>query len=243
LDQKRLILTTSTDAGTEKTFQLIRGVKKGFLNIFKNLQKYNEKKNGNIIIKYILTDENYKRKEIESFVDLIIKFDLLNCNFEISTDYKFENLDLEKSFSIIYFYNHLKNKGAEFVHFDDHVRKRIFSTLEKKVKIQDLEKNEIFKDLRKYFNKEIIVWGTGRYAQEVVNKSFLFKKSKVAFYVDRFFDTKKNKFVDTQVFSPEKILKSSLPIFIASSTYWQDIYKQIIQMGVDRKRVINTLVI
>ena len=42
-------------------------------------------------------------------------------------------------------------------------------------KIQDLEKNEIFKDLRKYFNKEIIVWGTGRYAQEVVNKSFLFK--------------------------------------------------------------------
>ena len=129
------------------------------------------------------------------------------------------------------------------MHFDDHVRKRIFSTLEKKVKINDLEKNEIFKDLRKYFNKEIIVWGVGRYAQEVINKSFLFKKSKVAFYVDSFFDTKKNKFVDTEVFSPEKILKSSLPIFIASSTYWQDIYKQIIQMGVDRKRVINTLVI
>lgn len=85
----------------------------------------------------------------------------------------------------------MKNKGAEFVHFDDHVRKRIFSTLEKEIKIEDLEKNEIFKDLRKYFNKEIIVWGTGRYAQEVIKKSFLFKKSKVAFYVDRFFDDKK----------------------------------------------------
>jgi molybdenum cofactor biosynthesis enzyme MoaA len=243
LDKKRIILTTSTDAGTEKTFQLIRGVKKGFLNIFKNLQKYNEKKNGNIIIKYILTDQNYNRKEIDSFVDLIIKFNLLNCNFEISTDYKFENLDLEKSFSIIYFYNHLKNNGAEFVHFDDHVRKRIFSTLEKEIKIDDLEKNDIFKNLRKYFNKEIIVWGTGRYAQEVIKKSFLFKKSKVAFYVDRFFDDKKNKFIDTEVFNPEKILKTNLPIFIASSTYWQDIYRQIIEMGVDKKRVINTLVL
>ena len=243
LDQKRIILTTSTDAGTEKTFQLIRGVKKGFLKIFENLQKYNEKKNGNIIIKYILTDENFQKSEINSFVKLIEKFDLLNCNFEISTDYKFENLDLEKSSSIIYFYNQLKNKGAEFVHFDDHVRKRIFRTLENKIKLDDLEKNEIFRDLRKYFNKEIIIWGTGRYAQEVVNKSFLFKKAKVAFYVDSFFDGKKNKFVDTEVFSPQKILKSHLPIFIASSTYWQDIYRQIIQMGVDKKRVINTLVI
>ena len=46
--------------------------------------------------------------EIDSFTNLIIKHNLINCNFEISTDYKFENLDLEKSFSIIYFYNELK---------------------------------------------------------------------------------------------------------------------------------------
>lgn len=54
---------------------------------------------------------------------------------------------------------------------------------------------------------------------------------------------KKNKFIDTEVFNPERILKSNLPIFIASSTYWQDIYRQIIEMGIDKKRVINTLVI
>lgn len=243
LDEKKIILTTSTDAGTQKTFELVRGVKKGFLNIFENLQKYNEKNNSNIIIKYILTNENYNKHEIDSFVNLIDKYKLLNCNFEISTDYKLENLDLEKSLSIIYFYNILKKKGADFVHFDDHVRKRIYSTLEKEIKFNDLDQNEIFNDLRYYFDKEIIVWGTGRYAQEVIEKSFLFKKSKVAFYVDKFFSEKTNKFIKEKVLNPKHILDSNLPIFIASSTYWHDIYTQIVEMGVNKKRIINTLIL
>lgn len=243
LDEKKIILTTSTDAGTQKTFEKVRGVKKGFLKIFENLKKYNKNKSGNIIIKYILTDENYQNEEIDEFINLIEKNDLLNCNFEISTDYKFESLDLKKTYAIIYFFNKLKSKGSEFVHFDDHVRKRIFNILSKEINNDDIENNKIFKDLRNYFNKEIIVWGTGRYAQEVISKSFLFKKSKVAFYVDKFLDNKENKFINEKIFSPEKILNSDNPIFIASSTYWQDIYRQIIAMGVNKKRVINTLVV
>ena len=128
LDQKKIILTTSTDAGTQKTFEKVRGVKKGFLKIFENLKKYNTNKNGKIIIKYILTNENYNQAEIDAFVNLIIDYQLTNCNFEISTDYKFENLDLEKSYAIIYFYNKLKNSGCDFIHFDDHVRKRLYNT-------------------------------------------------------------------------------------------------------------------
>ena len=145
--------------------------------------------------------------------------------------------------SIIYFYNILKKKGADFVHFDDHVRKRIYSTLEKEIKFNDLDQNEIFNDLRYYFDKEIIVWGTGRYAQEVIEKSFLFKKSKVAFYVDKFFSEKTNKFIKEKVLNPKHILDSNLPIFIASSTYWHDIYTQIVEMGVNKKRIINTLIL
>ena len=106
-----------------------------------------------------------------------------------------------------------------------------------------MEQNEIFNDLRYYFDKEIIVWGTGRYAQEVIEKSFLFKKSKVAFYVDKFFSEKTNKFIKEKVLNPKHILESNLPIFIASSTYWHDIYTQIVKMGVNKKRIINTLIL
>ncbi len=243
LDQKKIILTTSTDAGTQETFEKVRGVKKGFLNIFKNLKKYNTNKNGNIIIKYILTDENYNKNEINSFVSLIEDYGLVNCNFEISTDYKFENLDLEKSFAIIYFYNKLKDTGCDFVHFDDHVRKRLYNTLINKMEPEEIKNNNLFKNLREFFNKEIIVWGTGRYAEETIQKSFLFKNSKVLFYVDKNFQKKLDHSVKGKIFDPSEIKKYSNPIFIASSTYWHEIYKQIQDMGIDKNRVINTMVI
>jgi len=243
LDEKKIILTTSTDAGTQETFEKVRGVKKGFLSIFKNLQKYNQNNNGKIIIKYILTDENYKKTEIDSFIKLIIDHKLINCNFEISTDYKFENLDLEKSFSIIYFYNSLKNSGCKFVHFDDHVRKRLFDTLEKEMKPEEIKENSLFKNLRELFNKEIIVWGTGRYAEETINKSFLFKNAKVLFYVDKNYQNNLNHCVKGKIFDPSKIKNYDNPIFIASSTYWHEIYNQILDMGINKNRVINTLIV
>ena len=242
LDQNKIILTTSTDAGTQETFEKVRGVKKGFLQIFKNLEKYNTKKSGNIIIKYILTSDNYNNDEINSFVDLIKNHHLLNCNFEISTDYKFENLDLEKSLSMVYFYNSLSAAGAKFIHFDDHVRKRLFKFFKENFSIKQMEKNEMFNNLRKYFDKDIIVWGTGRYADEIIKNSFLFKKSKVAYYVDGI-KKKHNNFISEKVYAPNKILTSDNPILIASSTYWQEIYRKILDLGVDKKRVINTLII
>ena len=42
----------------------------------------------------------------------------------------------------------------------------------------------MFDNLRKYFDKDIIVWGTGRYADEIIKNSYLFKKSRVAYFVD-----------------------------------------------------------
>ena len=242
LDQKKIILTTSTDAGTQYTYEKVRGVKKGFLSIFENLKKYNTKKNGNIIIKYILTSDNYSKNELDSFIKLIKKYDLINCNFEISTDYKFENLDLEKSLSIIYFYNSLNTAGAKFIHFDDHVRKRLFKFFKRNYSSKQLDENDMFDNLRKYFDKDIIVWGTGRYADEIIKNSYLFKKSRVAYFVDGI-RKKNNNYVTKKVFSPKKILTSDNPILIASSTYWQEIYKEILDLGVDKKRVINTLVI
>ena len=242
LDKNKIILTTSIDAGTQKTFELVRGVKKGFLNIFKNLKKYNSQKSGNIIIKYIVTDDNYTENEVDSFVSLIKKYDLLNCNFEISTDYKGEELNLKKALSLVYFFNKLHETGATFVHFDDHVRKRLYKILHQKLSMADLEKNNIFNNIKKYFDAKIIVWGTGRYADELISNSFLFKKAKIDFFVDKHNKDKK-KFLSKDVMSPQQLINSTNPILIASSTYWHEIYKNILKLGVNKSRIINTLII
>ena len=86
------------------------------------------------------------------------------------------------------------------------------------------------------------MWGTERYANEIINNSFLFKKSKVAFFVDSL-NNKNNNFIEDKIFEPKKILNTNHPILIASSTYWQEIYRKILKLGVNKSRVINTLVI
>ena len=95
----------------------------------------------------------------------------------------------------------------------------------------------------KFFNQEIIVWGTGAYASEIIYNSFLFKRSKVAFFVDNEKRTKENSFLNCDIKNPETLLNTNNPIFIASSTYWNEIYKRILKLGVNKKRVINTLVV
>ena len=86
------------------------------------------------------------------------------------------------------------------------------------------------------------MWGTGRSAYEIINNSFLFKKSKVDFFVDSL-NNKNNNFIAYKIFEPEKILNTNHPILIAFSTYWQEIYRKILKLGVNKSRVINTLVI
>ena len=173
---------------------------------------------------------------------MIVEYDLMNCNFEISTDYKGEKLSLEKALSLVYFFNKLHEAKATFVHFDDHVRKRLYKVLHEKLSVSDLQNNIIFKNILKYFDSKIIVWGTGRYAEELIANSFLFKKAKIDFFVDNKVKQKK-KFLSKNVFQPEQILKSANPILIASSTYFHEIYNDIIKLGVNKRRIINTLII
>ena len=85
--------------------------------------------------------------------------------------------------------------------------------------------------------------GTGRYAEETINKSYLFKNSKVFFYVDKNYKDNLSHSVKGKILNPSEIKNYNNPIFIASSTYWHEIYKQIIDMGINKKRVINTMVI
>ena len=108
---------------------------------------------------------------------------------------------------------------------------------------EEINENVLFKNLREFFNKEIIVWGTGRYAEETIDKSYLFKNSKVLFYVDKNFKNNINHSIKGDIFDPSKIKNYNNPIFIASSTYWHEIYKQIMDMGINKNRVINTMVI
>ena len=102
-------IVTSIDAGTREKFKEVRG-RDRFYNVFENLQKYSSINPNKITIKYILTEENLNEDELNNFVLNCIKYDLKNCCYQISMNYKYENLELNYLKSITYLMGVLKKK-------------------------------------------------------------------------------------------------------------------------------------
>ena len=107
LKENKVLLITSIDAGTPGMFKQIRGVK-GIYKVLKNLKKYFDNsyrpgKLSNIIIKYIVTEQNITTEEIDSFIQLIKEYKLEKCSFQISADFKNENLNKSQTINMIEF--------------------------------------------------------------------------------------------------------------------------------------------
>lgn len=241
LKEKKAYLTTSIDAGTRETFRKVRGVK-SFDEVFRNLSKYVREAGRNVTIKYILTDNNCDVSEFNSFIKELNRQGLNNCDFEISTDYKMEEITSKQLSSVYRFCTELVKNGASSVHFDDHLRKRLHN------KIADInEKGAIFNqdiinEIFKYSGQEVIVWGTGGYASELIEKSIFFQKTEIAFFVDNDISKQGGYFKGKPIRPPTAVHEVSLPIVIASSMFWQDIRSILKNEGVDDVRIVSSFI-
>ena len=89
-------------------------------------------------VKYILTEGNSSEEELEKFVEHCIKYNLNQCCYQISMNYKFENLSFDNFKSAIYLFSKLISKNLK-VFIDDHILAR-FSEFDEK----EVEKLKIF---------------------------------------------------------------------------------------------------
>ena len=243
-------LTTSVDAGSIKTFKKVRGVNQ-YIKVLTNLKKYYDISNKNTVIKFIFTEYNSTKLEIESFVNDIIKFGLSKGNFLISSNFKDENLTLEQAHLIIYLHSLLIQNGAHTCALDDHVRPRI-SMMSKKIfeektylNLKSDQINSTFENINSIKNNlsEIIVWGIGEYANLLLDNSITFSNSNVKFYVDSNPHKQGTLFRKSKVMNPEEIMNHKDPILIASSFWYHDIYDSLISYGVEKSRIYSSSLI
>ena len=112
--KKRLIkIVTSVDAGTKEKFKEVRGRDK-FEELFVNLKKYSSADPNRVTIKYILTEENLSEDELISFVNKCVEFNLTECNFQISMNYKNKDLNLNFLKALLFLMGLLKrNKNLQ----------------------------------------------------------------------------------------------------------------------------------
>jgi molybdenum cofactor biosynthesis enzyme MoaA len=237
-------ITTSIDAGNIKTFKEIRGVK-AFDKVFENLRKYYNYAKKNIIIKYILTEGNYDKENLDGFLNKIKEYGLQNCTFQISANFKIEDINQEIFFNTLYLYKNLKEFNKFNVIIDYHLKpkiKKYIREIYKSYNIELIEKLNLLTDIKKLKNSKLIIWGAGDTGRELLNKNSFLKlfNIQVKFFVDKY-KNKKNSIGKIQIKEPKNIIKNSYNIIIASTAFNEEIYKEIISMGVDKERIIDDL--
>ncbi|MDA7818351.1 glycosyltransferase [Sulfurimonas sp.] len=245
LNTDKAYIVTSIDAGTEETFMDVRGISK-IDQVMKNLQSYSSINPHNIIIKYLLLDNNSAFNEINSFVNLIKEYKLENCNFQISYDFKSEEILDDSLEKMCYLYCLLLDIGVEFIFLDDLVWQRLVNINSEKIdRIKDFLKQY---SLSKYFAttdeyKNIIVWGTGAQAELIINKSYFFKYVDIDFFVDPRKEVIGNKFFDKDIKSPNILKDIDLPVFIGAVQSAPLIYRQYLDLRFSKDRIIKKLVL
>ena len=184
LESHKALLCTSIDAGTDETFKFIRGRSKGLETIFENLKKYQEASASpsKVIIKYILDDSNLSEKDLNGFVKLIDKYSLNEVCFQISSNFKEEQIPPSKALKIVELYYLLWKRNCKNIYLDDLIIQRLkldnlyesIQEFSKDIETSDHTKN-FFYTKDDLSNREICLWGYGKQTQKFLNESILLK--------------------------------------------------------------------
>ena len=245
LKSGKVKITTSIDAGTKETFKKIRGVK-GMQKVLSNLEKYFVEAQKGVVVKYILTDDNFSDLEIDSFLDNIKKNNLQNCEFQISSDFGDENISKEKIFSALGLYFGLKKLGVNYCFVDYHLRPRLQDAIKKFILTDDKGFKKVLlnhnsNELKFENIKKVIIWGAGDTGRNIINDSFILKKYniKIDFIVDSDQKIQEKKICGLSVKQPKSVLKSEDPIIIASTFAYKEIQSYLNSIGVAKNRILD----
>ena len=188
MDHDKAYIITSIDAGTKETFKKIRGITKIDL-VMENLKKYSTINPNNIIIKYIVLNDNSSDIELQEFVKKIKEHDLLKCSFQISCDFKSSRVVEKILIQLCYLYCLLLEEKGEFIFLDDLVWQRLMTITPQQInKIKEkLIEHKLSHNMitpKEYDNT--IVWGTGAQAKLIIQKTTLLQKNKIKYFIDSY---------------------------------------------------------
>jgi glycosyltransferase involved in cell wall biosynthesis/organic radical activating enzyme len=245
LNQKKISIVTSIDAGTQSKFRLIRGSDK-MNEVLSNLKRYAQHDPSLVTVKYIFTDENSSGSEIQSFIENISEYSLINCNFQISSNFKEESISLEKAALMVLLYSKLTDIGAKVIFFDDLIRHRLSY-------IQSHDEIHWSKQLEKYGIKsviadprafpDVIVWGAGWQAKYLKNNTSFFKTSRIKYFIDETPSKIGASYLGTSIKSPTDAINDEDPIVIAAVQGYPDIYASFHKYGINLDRLVKKLII
>ncbi len=243
LAQDKISIVSSIDAGTDDTFMLVRG-RPRLRETLANLEKYASANSSNVTIKYIFTDGNSFIEEVKGFVSLVQEYNLIRCNYQISSDFNKESISSDDAILMIVMYGLLTDAGCRQVYFDDLLRIRLDETHSRsaiKSKIAEMGFGHILADEASY--KSVAIWGAGWTAKYLLEKTSFFKHVNVEFFVDSTAAKIGSRFQDRDVLAPSALLNSDIPVVIAAIQGYPIIYDALLALGIDESRLVKKLIL
>ena len=245
LSEGKVSIFTSIDAGTEETFKKVRGMNRLY-KVMDNVKKYASINPKGVTIKYIFTDGNEAIEEVVAFVGLIRKYKLFHCNFQISSDFKEEFVASKDLVLMVSMYKMLLDIGCKVVFFDDLLMHKLgdFSSHAEesfRLELKKLGIEGVLADKDSY--ESVAVWGAGEQAKLLVHKSMFFKHVDIKFFVDSTPSKINTRYLDREIFSPQILLKSEIPIIIAAVQSYSLIYQEFLKLGINEERLIHKLIL
>ncbi len=248
LDRGNLKITTSIDAGCEETFATVRGFrgKSGLTKVLRNLKRYAEGCPENIIIKYIFTKGNTSRKEILSYCEKIIEYELLDCSFQLSYDFEEENVSAQDLISLILLRQKLITVGAHNVFFDDLLWMRIGAVYEENR--DAIDKSLIELNIKDSLAdpeacSKIVVWGAGQLAVDLINNAFFFKKAQIEYFVDSNVFKWGTRFLDKDIRDPKTLSENDHSIVVSAAQFYPSIVEAAKSLNINKSRIVSGLVL
>ncbi|MDP3744227.1 MAG: glycosyltransferase [Methylotenera sp.] len=244
LAENKVSVTTSVDAGTDDTYTKIRGM--ASLNkAMANLQKYAEANSSQVTVKYIFTEGNCSIDEVRAFISLVHDYKLIDCNFQISCDFKHETIALDAVISMIVMYGLLTDAACRLVFFDDLLRQRLGEAHAEsehviKLALKELGLGHILADKLAY--KSVAIWGAGWQSKYLIENSAFFKDVDVEYFIDSRPSRIGERFMDHDIVGPDTLLQSDIPVVIAAVQNLPLIYKSFVALGLDESRLVKKLI-
>lgn len=240
----KVTIVTSIDAGCSETYRKIHK-KNYFLTVVSNLRKYSAANAQNIIIKYILLDENSSTQEIDKFVECIVENKLSSCSFQISCNFKSELTSNKIAEAGVYIYYKLKRNGVNIVYWDEFMRERVRCDLSMVESI--LEKDRNIENYILYHkiddHKKIALCGNAVQIKNIIEHTlFINDCNDVALVAGH--ESYNGNIVKQKVMHPIGcLLENDWTIILASTQGTGELYRKLVSMGIDKKRICDKLVI
>jgi hypothetical protein len=171
---------------------------------------------------------------------------LHGCNFQLSSDFKKEDVPRAALTAMAVLYGALTQMGARIVFVDDLVRQR-FTALDEEAradlsgKLAALGYGGTLADPGAY--DRVAIWGAGWQAKFLLERARFFETVDAAFFVDATPAKIGGRYLDRDVRAPEALTQDDAPIVIAAAQAYPAIYQSFLDLGLDKSRLVRGLIL